>query len=282
MPVQIGDEIVVFVSSVYDILFAPIEILIVENRLKRNTEDSGNVDDATKKAKLSSNGSAQLPSYNASTPPPQSPAQSQLHSQADAQFHSQPINSQQSHTYNLQQQSQPQTQTQAKRGPGRPKKVQGTLYSPKAEASIVENGSILSPPANDKRRRVSSNSTKVKEEILASPPLVSNMKAASVKQRRRPSKKDHTPADHDMQSVTSPSARGGSVALSPAPFLPSPARTPGSTSSVSFTHSKDLTVNISDLDKLFEEASSDDEEELDNRNRVLCFLNGFVFHISLK
>lgn len=161
---------------------------------------------------------------------------------------------------------------QARRGPGRPKKAQGaqsSMYSPKAENSIVENGSILSPPNNDKRRRASNSSMKIKEEMLTSPPSISNMKAATVKARQRPSKKDQTGPEHDGQSVTSPSARNSSVALSPSPFLPSPARTPGSSSGVSFTHSKDLTVNISDLDKLFE--ASDDEDDMDNRHKVCSF-----------
>ena len=237
-----------------------------ELRVKRNTEDPGNLDDATKKAKLSSYGHSKFPTFNASTPPPQSPAQSQHHPQSDSQFHltnSHSLSHATSH--NAQQQQQPHTQ--AKRGPGRPKKVQGSLYSPKAEGSIIENGSILSPPANDKRRRASNSSAKVKEEILSSPPPVLNMKSGSVKQKRRPSKKEHSAPDPDIQSVTSPSPRCSSVALSPSPFLPSPARTPGSTSSVSFTHSRDLTAKVSDLDNLFE--GSDDEDELDNRSKVI-------------
>ena len=69
-----------------------------------------------------------------------------------------------------------------------------------------------------------------------------------------------------MPHVTSPASRGNSVALSPAPFMPSPARTPGSSSGVSFTKSKDLMVNISDLDNLFD--ASDDEDDVDSSNKV--------------
>ena len=235
-------------------------------RLKRNTENAATLDDVTKKAKLSSYSSSQTSAFNAPTPPPQSPAQVQLHPQLDSPFHSQTGTSQSMSNimpHNVQQ-HQPHSQT--KRGPGRPKKAQGSIYSPKAEGNIVENGFILSPPMADKRRRASNSSTRTRDEILSSPPPLSNMKAGPVKQKRRASKKDHSTPDPDIQSVASPSARGSSVALSPAPFLPSPARTPGSTSSVSFTHSKDLAANISDLDKLFE--GSDDEDELDNTSKV--------------
>lgn len=236
-------------------------------RLKRNTDDISSLDDGTKKPKLAS--------VNAQGIPSQSPVQSQIYSQPETQHLSQSNcqNSSQSLSYTMSYNAQ-QPQAQTKRGPGRPKKVQGpqgSLCSPKPDnQSLFENGSILSPPSNDKRRKPSSNSISVKDEILASPPPVSNMKAAPTKQRRRQSKKDQNIPDHDMQSVTSPSAKNSSVALSPSPFLPSPARTPGSSSSVSFTHSRDLTVNISDLDKLFE--ASDDEDDLDNRHKVRFIL----------
>ena len=252
----------IILADVSCILFHYVRFI----RLKRNTENAVTLDDITKKAKLSSYNNSQPSAFNAPTPPPQSPAQAHLHPQVDSPFHSQTGTSQSiSNLPHNVQQHQPHSQT--KRGPGRPKKAQGSIYSPKAEGNIVENGFILSPPMADKRRRASNSSTRTKEEILSSPPPLSNMKAGPVKQKRRASKKDHSTPDPDIQSVASPSARGSSVALSPAPFLPSPARTPGSTSSVSFTHSKDLAANISDLDKLFE--GSDDEDELDNTNKVI-------------
>ena len=145
------------------------------------------------------------------------------------------------------------------------------MYSPKNEQNVLENGSILSPPVADKRRRPSNQSAKVKDESIVSPPSVSSIKAAPVKgSRRRPSKKDQSLSDNELPPVTSPSARSGTVALSPSPYLPSPARTPGSSSGISFTQSKDLVVEFSDRDKLFE--FSDDEDDQDNKSRVsfLC------------
>ena len=235
-------------------------------RIKRTPEDS-NVDDGIKKPKLASYGNIKKQQQtNQGTPLPQSPAQPHSYSQQDSQYQSHPSNMNHSH---LSSQNQQQPQSSApKRGPGRPKRQpsSSSLLSPKTESNIFENGTILSPPSTDRRRRSSTQPAKIKEEGLASPPPISSIKAAPVKSRRRLSKKDHTVADNEMPHVTSPASRGNSVALSPAPFMPSPARTPGSSSGVSFTKSKDLMVNISDLDNLFD--ASDDEDDMDSGNKV--------------
>lgn len=243
-----------------------IEVSIYLHRMKRTPEDS-NTDDGIKKPKLASYGNMKKQQQaNQGTPLPRSPAQPHSHSQQDNQYQPHPTNINHSH---LSSQNQQQPQPAApRRGPGRPKKQpsSSSLLSPKTEPNIFENGTILSPPLTDRRRRSSTQPVKIKEEGLASPPPISSIKAAPVKSRRRPSKKDHTPADTEMPHVTSPASRGNSVALSPAPFMPSPARTPGSSSGVSFTKSKDLMVNISDLDNLFD--ASDDEDDMDSSNKV--------------
>eukprot|EP00795_Rhopilema_esculentum_P015506 gene15506-6767_t len=250
------------------------EVMIVRmpnKGVKRTTENANNVDESTKKVKLASYAQPQQQqpqqpqqpqhqqqSYAAASPP-QSPSPSHFHSQTDSLSYQQTSNAS----------SSAHQQLQTRRGPGRPKKQstsQSSIYSPKNDQNILENGSILSPPVADKRRRPSSQSTKIKDEAIVSPPSVSSIKAAPVKgSRRRPSKKDQSLSDNELPPVTSPSARSGTVALSPSPYLPSPARTPGSSSGISFTQSKDLVVEFSDRDKLFE--FSDDEDDQDNKSR---------------
>ena len=242
-------------------------------RVKRGTEQLNNTSDASKKAKLSAY-SKQHPTQSVPFSP-QSPSQNHNQSQPDLQILSQSHqipHSQTSPQLLNQKHQQPQ-----KRGPGRPKKqnaIATNVLSPTMDASTYEMDVILSPPSVDRRRRSVTQKTK-SADGLASPPPISTIKTGSFKSRRRPSKKDQATTDQEILPMMSPSARSGSVTLSPSPQQPSPVRTPGSTSGVSFTHSKDLTVNISDLDKLFE--GSDDEGEHDHNVKVrrpfgsLCF-----------
>eukprot|EP00794_Sanderia_malayensis_P013792 gene13792-15235_t len=169
--------------------------------------------------------------------------------------------------------NQQQQQLTMRRGPGRPKKPSCSssgaalpLTSPTGAATdvtnIFENDVILSPPSVDRRRKSGTTQNAKAKDGLVSPPPISTIKAGGVKSRRRPSKKSDQSYSFEADAfpMMSPSARSNPPSLSPLPHLPSPARTPGSTSGISFTHSRDLTVNISDLDKLFEGSDEEDDE----------------------
>ena len=228
-------------------------VFICISSMKRTTEQ---VNDGLKKVRLSSGGNQNLQNF---TEPPTDPSRSHQDLQIPSPMQQSPYS--QAHPPLP---TQNQHQMSAKRGPGRPKRQStssnSSLVSPSADSNMYDNDPIISPPSVERRRKSSTPTAKTRD-TLASPPPISNIKAGTVKSRRRPSKKDQHPTDPDMMPMMSPSGRGNPVALSPLSHLPSPARTPGSISSVSFTHSKDLTVNISDLDKLFG-GSDDDEDEL--------------------
>ncbi len=220
------------------------------HRVKRTIDQ---LSDGSKRARTPSGGSQMPTPYQMDT---SMPTQTGPHNELQSMSHSQQMTHSQSF------QNVPNQQQPMKRGPGRPKKQSSSsvasILSPNMEQNIYESDGIVSPPSVDRRRK-SGGQTSRSKDGLTSPPPISTIKSGAVKSRRRPSKKEQHSFESDTVPMMSPSARSNPPSLSPLPHLPSPARTPGSISSVSFTHSKDLTVNISDLDKLFE--GSDEEED---------------------